>query len=142
MKDKKKIYSTIDGYFNVRNHIDKRRLVVAIYQRKDETLGVAKLYSEDDKVDKSSGLIIKDIKLSPSKHPSLNKETLVGNRVIYGRKDREGNFYRIMPNDLYDENDKLTGREYRKVKRKINADTKQHKKTKKATHKKWKRFFR
>ncbi len=49
MNYKRKIYSTTDGYFNFNDHISKKRFIVVLYQRKDGALGVAKLYSKNDK---------------------------------------------------------------------------------------------
>ncbi len=137
-KDIRKIYNTTDGYFNDRPDIKKPRKVVALKQRKDKAIIVSKIHS---KREKKGNNFINNIILSPKKHKSLSEDSIISNRIIYGKKSKNG-YSAIYPNDLIYADDKLSKKEYRKTLRKINADTKQHKKTKKNTIKKWKNHFK
>lgn len=136
--DKRKIYNTTDGYFNSRLDIKKPRKVAVIHQRDDKAVAVVKIHS---KKNKKGNAYISNLVLKPKKHKSLNEESIVSNSLIYG-KDVKGKKYKIDPNDFTYTNDKLTYSEYLKIKHKVNADTKQHKKTRNKTLKRWKNHFK
>lgn len=133
-----KIYKTTDGYFSGRSDIKKPRHIAVIHQRKDKAVAVVKLYGKKEKKGKS---YIDNIVLTPKKHKSLKEDTIVGNSLIYGR-NFDKTKYALFPNEFEYTQDKLSFIEYLKIKNKVNADTRQHKKTRNNTIKKWKNFFR
>lgn len=138
-----KIYKTTDGKFNNRPNIKKGRRVVAVHQRKDDNaLAVTKLHSMKNSEDKRNGNkdIIPNLALSPEKHSSLTKNTVVEKKIIFGFKV-DNTFYPIKAEDLTDTQDRLTNAELRKVKRGIQGDARKHRKNYKRTLKKWKRHF-
>ena len=137
--DEGKIYKTTDGFFTYNDNITKKRLVTVVHQREDRAVTVAKLHSKSGKQGNS---FIEGLSLSPLDHPSLNEETIIANSLIYGRKSKEGTKTKIMPDDMIDTGDKLKCRELRIVKKKRNADTIQHKKTRDKTLYRWKNFFK
>lgn len=134
-KDVRKIYKTTDGLFNSRPEIKKPRRVAAIDQRRDDgALAVVKIYS---KKDKSGKYIIDKLVLTPDKHSSLTEDSVVGNQAIFGIKD--GNTYRaILPSDMVDTADKLSGKEYKKVKKSVANDNPKHRKTYRKKRRRWK----
>lgn len=137
-RDVRKIYQTTDGYFNDRLDIKKTRKVAVIHQRDDKAVVVVKLYSKKNKV---GNAYIENLVLYPEKHKSLSEETLIGNSLIYG-KSVNGKKHKIDPNDFTYTEDKLTHTEYHKIRCKVNADTRQHKKTRNKTIKRWKSHFK
>ncbi|MBQ2714855.1 MAG: hypothetical protein IJF76_04410 [Clostridia bacterium] len=144
MQEKKsdvgKIYKTTDGFFNDKPHIKKPRRVVAVQQRKDDgALAVSKIYSKEEK---KGTAYIEGLILYPEDHPSLDKESIVGSSVIFGVKKKDGTFKAIYKSDIIESNDKLTQKEIKTVQRKVQRDTKQHRKTYKSTVKKWKNHFK
>ena len=127
-----KIYKTTDGYFTGSDHIKKPRRVAVIHQRKDDkAVAVVKLRSKKDKI---SNYYIPKLILKPKNHPSLTKDSIVENNIIVGKKEDES-YKAIYTSDFIDLNDKLTGRELRKIKKATN-------KRNKNKIKKWKRHFK
>ena len=105
--DVRKIYETTDGYFTQNPNITKRRRVAVLKQRKDDgSLAVTKIYSQDEK--KVGGQYIEKLVLSPKKHKSLNRNSIVGSKAIVGTKDKEGNYKAIYKGNLKATGDKLT----------------------------------
>lgn len=141
--DVKKIYKTTDGMLTNRPDIDKPRRVVAVAQRKDDgALAVSKIRSKKGKGGKS---YIDDLVLKPKKHSSLTEDSIVERRVYIGVKveDEKGTTYKpIFRGDLSDTGDKLSNREYRKVKKGVRGKTKQHKKTFKEKMRQWRNHFK
>lgn len=127
-----KIYKTTDGYFTGSDHIKKPRRVAVIHQRKDDkAVAVVKIYS---KKNKSGNPYISKLVLKPNKHPSLTEDSIVGKRLIIGKKEDES-YKAIYTSDFIDLNDKLKGRELRKIKKATN-------KRNKNKIKKWKKHFK
>ncbi|MCD8309458.1 MAG: hypothetical protein LUD19_06360 [Clostridia bacterium] len=138
--DKRKIYKTTDGYFNDKAYIKKPRRVAVVHQRKDDgAVAVVKIYSKKEKKGKA---YINNLTLKPDKHSSITEDSVVGSQVNFGVKSSNNNYRAIKTRDLVDTGDKLTTGEYRKVKKGIQNDTSQHRKTYKNTVKKWKNHFR
>ena len=141
--DVKKIYKTTDGTLTNRPDIDKPRRVVAVDQRKDDgALAVAKIRSRKGKGGKS---YITALILKPEDHISLTEESIVEKRVYIGIKieTEEGTTFKpIFERDLSDTGDRLTNKEYRKVKKGVSGDTKQHKQTYKRKMRRWRKHFK
>ena len=141
--DVKKIYKTTDGMLTNRLDIDKPRRVAAIDQRKDDgALAVVKIRSRKGKGGKP---YIKEVVLKPENHISLTEESIVEKRVYIGVKIETENgttFKPIFRRDLTDTGDRLTNAEYRKVKKGVFGETKQHKKTHKRKMKRWHKHFK
>lgn len=141
--DVKKIYKTTDGMLTNRPDIDKPRRVAAIDQRKDDgALAVVKIRSRKGKGGKS---YIKEVVLRPENHTSLTEESIVEKRVYIGVKIKTENgttFKPIFERDLSDTGDRLTNKEYRKVKKGVSGETKQHKQTYKRKMKMWHNHFK
>lgn len=131
--DKRKIYKTTDGFFNFRKDIKKPRHVVVIHQRDDKAVAVSKFHSTDEE----HSNIIPNFKIKGGKYKSLPKESVVDNRLIYGRKKEK-----IMTSDMEYTGEKLKSKDYWIIKRKVNADSKKHKKTRNKTLKAWKNHFK
>ena len=136
--DVRKIYNTTDGYFNSRNDIKKPRKIAVIHQRDDKAVAIVKIHS---KKNKKGNAFISNVVLKPKKHKSLTEDSIVSNTLIYGRKFDKTK-YPIYPTDFVDSNDKLTYYEYKKIKKKVNGDSKQHKITRNNTLKRWKKHFK
>lgn len=127
-----KIYRTTDGYFTSSYRIKKPRRVAIIYQRKDDkAIAVVKIYS---KKNKSGNPYISKLVLKPNKHPSLTEDSIVGKRLIIGKKENES-YKAIYTEDFINLNDKVTRRELKKIKKAI-------KKINKNKIKKWQKHFR
>ena len=131
--DKRKIYKTYDGFFNFRKDIRKPRHVVVLHQRDDKAVTLARFHSADE----VHTNVIPNYVIKKGTYNALTKDSLVENKLIIGRKKEK-----IMPSDMEYTGEKLRFRDYWFIKRKVNADTKQHKKTKKNTIKSWKRHFK
>lgn len=134
----RRIYKTTDGYFSFRADIKKPRRVAVIHQRDDGAIAVVKIYS---KKNKSGDAYIPGVVLKTNNHSSLSENSIVGNKLIYGRKDKK-QIKAMYPDELTDTQDKLLYSEYLKIKRKVNADTKEHKKSRDKTIKRWKNHFK
>lgn len=95
-KDVGKIYTTTDGYFadNPRNK-KKRHVVVVDQRRSDGAVAVSKLHSQKE----GRKGCINNLVLSPQKHETLTKDTVVERRVIHGVK-RNGKHKPIYRNEL------------------------------------------
>lgn len=133
--DVRKIYKTTDGYFTQNQNIKKKRRVVVIDQRKkDGALAVCKIYSAKGKSGKS---YINNLILKPENHPSLTEDSLVGSQVLIGTKGKDKKFNAIYKGDLEPTEDKLTRKEHRKVKKAVQNDTKEHRKTHERKMAKW-----
>ena len=135
-----KIYQTTDGFFydnNIKRN-KKKRLVVAVNQRDDGALAVAKIHSKKGKKDKN---YIKGVKLIPKDHPSLTEESVVSNRIIWGIKKND-KYLSVYPEYLKITEDNLSKKELRKVKRKINGKSLKYRISYKRTLKKWNNHFK
>lgn len=138
--DIKKIFKTTDGYFTDRIDITKPRNVAVIYQRKDDgAVAVVKVYSQKDKKGRS---YISDLVLTPEEHKALTEDSIIGNQVIIGIKQSNGKFKPLFTRNMLSTNDELTEEELNQVKKKIQHDTPQHRKTHKRKIKRWKKHFR
>ncbi len=138
----RKIFKTTDGYLSGRPKIKKPRNVAAVKQRrKDGAVALVKVYSEEGKEDKIGKNLIPNLKLTPDKHSSLTKSSVVGRQVIIGIKDGEG-FKPILTRDLTATNDKLSRKELRAVLKGVHNDTKQHRKTYKKKLRNWRKGFK
>ena len=141
--DIKKIYKTTDGMLTNRPDIDKPRRVAAIEQRKDDgALAVVKIRSKKGKGGKSYK---KEVVMKTENHISLTEESIVEKRVYIGVKieTEEGTTFKpIFDRELEDTGDRLTNGEYRKVKRGVAGETKQHRKTYKSKMKRWRKHFK
>ena len=69
-------------------------------------------------------------------------ESIVGSSVIFGVKKQDRTYKVIQSRELTATNDKLTRKELKTVQRKVQSDTKQHRRTYKNTVKKWKKYFK
>lgn len=119
----RKIFKTTDGFFNNKPHIKKPRLVVAVYQRKnDGALAVTKLHSYKGKIKNTD---IKNLVLKPNNHSSLTKISTVENKVIWGINIDSKNKRPIYESDLTPTFDKVNLFEFAKIKNGIKG----HKKT-------------
>lgn len=135
-----KIYQTTDGFFydnNIKRN-KKKRLVVAVNQRDDGALAVAKIHSKKGKKDKN---YIKGVKLIPKDHPSLTEESVVSNRIIWGAKRKKG-MKPIKDYDLIYSNDNLSTKELKIVQRRINGKSIRNRISYKKTLKKWNNHFK
>ena len=138
-KDKRRIYLTTDGFFNNRPHIKKpRRIAVVDQRRMDGALAVVKIYSAEGKTGTD---YIGDLILTPDKHSSLTKNSIVGRQVYIGIK-KNNTFVPLYRGDFEPTEDMLTHREYRAVRRNMGGPTRENKRTAKRTIRKWKRGFK
>ncbi len=138
-KDVKKIYKTTDGLFNGRDDIKKPRPVAVVDQRKDDgALALVKLHS---KKGKNNNTCVEKLVLKPTKHKALSEESIVEKTVRFGRKTDDG-IKPIYKGDLKPTKDKLTRKEYAKVKKGIRGNTAAQKAKHKAKMKKWHRHFK
>lgn len=138
----KQIYKTTDGYLSNKPAIKKPRNVAAIEQRKtDGAVAVVKISSKEGKEQKVGKTFIPKVELTPDKHPALNKTSIVSRQVIVGVKDGD-TFKPILTRDLKSTGDKLTRKELKAIRKAVNNDTKQHRKTYKKKLKKWRNGFK
>lgn len=139
--DIRKIYETTDGYFTQNPNITKRRRVAVLKQRKDDgALAVTKIYSQDEK--KVGEQYIEKLVLSPKKHKSLNKNSIVGSKAIVGTKDKEGNYKTIQSRDFEETGDKLTKKEHRIIMDNLGGGNEKHKQTNKNLLENWENHFK
>lgn len=138
-KDVGKIYRTTDGYLDGKDHIKKPRRVVAVEQRNDTAIGVLKIYSEKDKHNQN---IVKGIVLKPKNHISLTEDSVVGSRLLIGKKNKDGSYEAFFPNSFREVGDKLTKSEIKFIQKNIQNDTKKHRRTYKKKVSKWKKNFK
>lgn len=139
-KDKGKIYKTTDGFFNGKK-VKKPRRVAVVHQRKDDgAVAVVKIYGKKNK-DTTAKQYVQNLVLDPEDHSSLTEPSLVGSRVLVGRKE-EGEQRAIYPEQFNETDDKLTKKEKRTIKKGVEKSTPQHHKTYKNTIKKWKKHFK
>ena len=131
--DKRKIYKTTDGFFNFRKDIRKPRHVVVLHQRDDNAVTLARFHSTDEEHTN----VIPNYFIKKGTYKALTKDSVVESKLIVGRKKEK-----IMPSDMEYTGEKIHYRDYWIIKNKVNADTRQHKKTKKNTIKRWKRHFK
>ena len=140
--DAGKIYETTDGYFTQNPKIKKRRRVAVLKQRKDDgALAVAKIYSKEGK-NLESGAYIKDLTLQPEKHKSLKQESIVGNQVYIGTKDKKGGYKPIYKGDFIPTKDRLTKKERLYIVAEIQNDNPRHRKTHEDKMKNWENHFK
>ena len=138
----RKIYKTTDGYLAGRPKINKSRKIAVIEQRKDDgAVAVVKIYSKDGKENKIGKVYIPDLILSPDEHPSLKKPSVVGREVFFGVKEGD-KYYAFFPKNFRDEDDMLTKREVRNIKKNAGGQTKKNKKTLKKQTKQWRKHFK
>lgn len=136
------IFKTTDGYLSGRPKIKKPRNVAAVNQRKkDGAVAVVKFYSKEGKEDKIGKTLIPNLELTPDKHSSLTKTSVVGRQVIIGIKDGES-FKPIYISDLSKTGDKLSRKELKAIRKAVHNDTKQHRKTHKKRMRKWHKGFK
>lgn len=139
--DKRKIYKTTDGYFTQNPNITKRRRVAIVKQRQDDgALAVTKIYSKDEK--RTGEQYIEGLVLSPKKHSSLTKTSIVGSKVIVGTKDKDKNYKAIYKGDLEPTGDKLTKKEHRTIMENLGGGNEQYKKTSEDLLEKWEKHFK
>ena len=137
--DEGKIYQTTDGFFydnNIKRN-KKKRLVVAVNQRDDGAVTVAKIHSKNGKNEKN---YIKGLILKPNDHSSLSTDSVISIRNILGVR-RNGLKYPIYPDNLTKTSDELSKREIMIVKKKIGGKNFKERKTYKKTLRKWKKHF-
>lgn len=138
--DVRKIYKTTDGYFTQNPKIKKRRRVVVVKQRKtDGALAVCKIYSKEEK--KKGTRYIKDLTLSPKKHKSLTRDSIIGSQPIIGTKGKDGKYKAIHTWEFESTNDKLTKKEHRAVMSELGGDNEKYNKTANDLLKKWENHF-
>lgn len=135
--DKRKIYKTTDGYFTFNKKNRKPRPIAVIDQRDDKAVAIVKFHSAKE----NRQNVIPNLKIKTKNRKNLTEDSFVEDRVIISRK-KDKMDYGIYPSDFNETNDRLTWLEYLKIKHKVNADTKQHKKTRNNTIKKWKKHFK
>lgn len=139
--DVRKIYQTTDGYFTQNPNITKHRRVAVIKQRKDDgALAVAKIYSEDEK--KKGVQYIEGLVLSPKKHKSLTRNSIVGSKAIVGTKSKDGTYKAIQSRDLEYTRDKLTKKEHRHIINNLGGGVEKYKKTNENLLKNWDNHFK
>ena len=133
------IFTTTDGFFNDKPRIKKKRRVAALEQRKDDgAVVVAKIMSKEGKEANIGKDYIPDLVLKPEDHPSLDKESIVERRAQFGVKRKNApNPKPIYPDDLERTGDKLTELELQKVRKGVQNDSSQHRKTFRKTLKSW-----
>lgn len=137
----RKIFETIDGFFTQNPKISKRRRVAVIKQRKDDgALAVVKIYSQDEK--KTGQQYINGMVLSPKKHKSLTKDSIVGSKAIVGTKSKDGKFAPIYKSDLTPTGDKLTRKEHHTIMENLGGGNPQHKQTNENLLDKWDKHFK
>ena len=141
-----KIYKTTDGYFTQNPAITKKRRVAVIDQRaSDGALAVTKIYSKYDEngKERKGKAYIDDLTLLPKKHSSLKQDSVVGNQVHIGTRKAgvkppaEKNFQPIFKGDLQSTTDKLTKKELKTIRDKLQNDTLEHRATHERTMQKW-----
>ena len=146
-----KIYKTTDGYFTQNPAITKKRRVAVIDQRdSDGALAVTKIYSKYDEngKERKGKAYIDDLTLSPKKHSSLKKDSVVGTQVHIGTKKAgaktpaEKNFQPIIKRELEPTKDRLTKAELKKVQDSVHNDTPGHRATHERTMEKWHSGFK
>lgn len=138
-KDVRKIYKVADGYFNGREDIKKQRPVAAVDQRQDDgALAIVKIHT---KKEKRKGVCIENLVLTPTKHKSLTENSIVEKNVRVGRKTKNGHSP-IYARDLTTTSDKLTRKEYSKIKKGLRGKTAEQKAKHKEKMKKWHRHFK
>ena len=140
------IFKTTDGYFKGKPWISKTRRVIVILQRKDDgAVIVTKISKKRGKEAKIGRDYIPDLILSPTDHPSLTEDSIVGRRVWFGiqqiNDQGELEYQAILPSNLEATGDRLTRRELRKVKKEVRNACKAHRKAYKKTVKQWKKHF-
>lgn len=138
--DEGKIYQTTDGFFydDKSRRNNKKRLVVAVNQRDDGAVTVAKIYSKNGKKEKN---YIKGLILKPNNHSSLSTDSVISRRNILGVK-RNGLKYPIYPDNLTKTSDELSKKEIMFVKKKIGGKNFKERKMYKKNLRKWKKHFR
>lgn len=141
-----KIYTTTDGYFTQNPAITKKRRVAVIDQRdSDGALAVTKIYSKYDEngKERKGKAYIPGLTLSPKKHSSLKKDSVVGTQVHIGTKKAgaktpaEKNYRPIYKWELKKTRDKLAKSELKTVQMNVKNDTPEHRATHERTMKKW-----
>ena len=146
-----KIYKTTDGYFTQNPAITKKRRVAVIDQRdSDGALAVTKIYSKYDEngKERKGKAYIDDLTLSPKKHSSLKKDSVVGTQVHIGTKKAgvktpaEKNYRPIYKWELEKTRDKLTKAELETVQANVKNDTPEHRATHERTMQKWREGFK
>ncbi|MCM1289309.1 MAG: hypothetical protein NC132_01470 [Corallococcus sp.] len=139
-KEVGKIYKTTDGALRGKPLLDtkKRAVVVTQRRRKDGALGVNKIHKLEGR-NPQDKVYIQDLVLSPKDHPSLTKESIVEKRTLWGKNKNSTPIYK---GDLTPTADKLTRKEYKKVRKGLGGQTKKNKKTYKRTLRNWQNGFK
>ena len=136
--DVRKIYKTTDGYFTSNFKIKKPRRVAVLYQRDDGAVILVRIHSKKGKDLKN---FVPNFTLKSKKHKSLSEDSIVYNKLIFGRKVN-GKFEKIHPNDFIYLDDKLSYSELFKLRRKINSNKFKHKISKYKLIRKWNNHFK
>lgn len=137
-----KIYKTTDGNLGGDKTNTKPRRVIAVEQRKmDGAIVVTKIHRKEGRDPTDKKKYIQNVELDPKQHPSLTDPSIVEKRAIFGQKTETG-YKPIHERNLQDTGDSLKGKELCKVRRGIQNDTKEHRKTYKKTKKRWKKGFK
>ena len=138
----RQIYKTMDGFLGGKPHIKKPRSVVATEQRKrDGAVALVKISSKDGKEAKIGKDFIPNLELTPDKHPTLTKTSIVSRKVIFGIKDGD-TFKPIYVSDLTKTGDRLTRRELRKIRKEAHNALKEYRKAYKKKRRKWFKGFK
>ncbi len=146
-----KIYTTTDGYFTQNPAITKNRRIAVIDQRdSDGALAVTKIYSKYDEngKERKGKAYIPGLTLSPKKHSSLKKDSVVGTQVHIGTKKAgvktpaEKNYRPIYVRELTRTRDKLSKEELEVVQANVKNDTPEHRATHMRTMQKWHNGFK
>lgn len=154
--DVRKIFKTTEDYFyqkdkdtnkkRRRDKNNKNRRVAVIDQRKDDgAVAVVKIYKKRGKEEKfkEGKTYIPDLVLSPENHKSLTEDSIVGRRVIWGRRENKNQPPQAMfVRDFKETGDVLTNKEFRAVKKGVQNNNRQNRKTYKRTKRKWRRHFK
>lgn len=135
-----KIYKTTDGFLDGKPHIKKPRRIVVLKQRNsDYAVGVSKIFSKKEKKNKN---IIQNVVLNPKNHKSLDQKSVVGSRIIIGKKNKNGNYEPFYVSNFRDLNDRLSKRELSKIKKNRLKQSKSIQKTTNKKIKNWNNHFK
>lgn len=134
-----RIYKTTDGFLANNPANRKSRNIAVVDQRTDDqAVAVVKIYSKKGKDGKNC---IRKVVLKPSDHTVLTEDSIVGQRVIIGRKDGTS-FQVIHSRDLTSTDDHLTKNEYSQIRKGIGGPTKKNQKSTKKKLRRWHKHFR
>lgn len=134
-----RIYKTTDGFLANNPANRKSRNIAVVDQRTDDqAVAVVKIYSKKGKDGKNC---IRKVVLKPSDHTVLTEDSIVGQRVIIGRK-KDNKLYALYPSEFSDTTDKLSKDEYSQIRKGIGGPTKKNQKSTKKKLRRWHKHFR